>query len=351
MSKVRKTVTLVLVSTVASLLAGIAIASYLTVPNIPLISEGDRLLVFDPEIGARANPSSHARRIYPAVRDRQTFAFDIYTDDRGARVDGPGQLSPQRVDVLAIGDSFTWGYALPNEDTYARHLARELDTTVSNFAMAAYGTTQSLQILRRNSDLAPKLIVYGIIAHHFERNVMPCLPSYYPFCFSASHVTWNDAGEPSIAPPSSDGVRRFQQHLAGDFTNPVTWLSHGIDVIRGRIEYGRAAYSTPDDEKKKEEALAFLLREMERSASAMGAKLLVVYLPTNYYSAPQGLQRVIGDIRLLDLTEAFQRERDRGTNLYIVGDGHPNQAAHELISREVAKYVRENGLLEVTASR
>ena len=345
MTKVRKTVALVLVSTAVSLLAGIAIASYLTVPRIPLLSEGDMLLVFDPEIGARANPSSHAKRIYPAVRDRKTFAFDIYTDDRGARVDGPGQRSPAQVDVMVLGDSFTWGYALANEETWARHLSRELEASVSNFAMAAYGTTQSLQILRRNGDLAPKLIVYGIIAHHFERNVMPCLPSYYPFCFSASHVVWNDAGKPSIAPPSSDGVRRFQQHLSGDFTNPVTWLSHGIDVIRGRIEYGRAAYSTPDDDAKKEEALAFLLREMERSASEIGAKLLVVYLPTNYYSAPQGLQRVIGDIRLLDLTEAFQRERDKGANLYIVGDGHPNQDAHKLISREIAKYVRDNGLL------
>ena len=338
MSKVRKTVALVLASTVVSLLAGIAIASYLTVPRIPLLSEGDLLLVFDPEIGARANPSSHARRIYPAVRDRKTFAFDIYTDDRGARVDGPGQRSPEQVDIMVVGDSFTWGYALANEDTWARHLSRELDASVSNFAMAAYGTTQSLQVLQRNSDLAPKLVVYGIIAPH-------C-----PFCFNASHVTWNEAGEPRIGRPESNGVRRFQQHLAGDFTDPFSWLDHGIDVIRGRIEYGRATYSTPSDEKK-EEALAFLLREMERSASAIRAKLLVVYLPTNYYSAPQGLQRVTRDIRLLDLTEAFQRERDRGTNLYIVGDGHPNQAAHELISREVAKYVRENGLLEITASR
>ncbi|MDB5487262.1 MAG: hydrolase family protein [Reyranella sp.] len=344
MNKVRKTVLLALVSTVASALAGIAIASYLTVPSIPLMSEGDRLLVFDPEIGATANPSSHARRIYPAVRDRQTFAFDIYTDDRGARVDGPGQRSPERVDVLAIGDSFTWGYALANEDTYARHLSREFDASVSNFAMAAYGTTQSLQILRRNSDLAPKLVVYGIIAHHFERNVMPCLPSYYPFCFDASHVTWNDAGEPLIAPPQSNGVRRFQRHLAGDFSNPMTWLTHGVDVIRGRIEYGRAAYSAPSDAKK-EEALAFLLREMGRSANKIGAELLVVYLPTNYYSAPEALQRVIGDIRLLDLTGAFQREKAKGANLYIVGDGHPNQAAHELISQEIAKYVRDNGLL------
>lgn len=344
MNKVSKTLLLVLVSTAASVLAGIAIAAYLTIPSIPLISEGDRLLVFDPEIGARANPSSHARRIYPAVRDRQTFAFDIYTDDRGARVDGPGQRSPAQVDVLVVGDSFSWGYALANPETYARHLAREFGTGVSNFAMAAYGTTQSLQMLRRNGDLKPKLIVYGIIAHHFERNVMPCLPSYYPFCFDASHVTWNAAGEPYIAPPESNGVRRFQRHLAGDFTNPVTWLTHGVDVIRGRIEYAQATYSTPTD-RKKEEALGYLLREMERSATAIGAKLLVVYLPTNYYSAPEALPRLIGDIRLLDLTQAFQRERDKGTNLYIVGDGHPNRAAHELISQEIAKYVRDNGLL------
>ena len=98
------------------------------------------LLVFDPEIGARANPSSHARRIYPAVADRKTFAFDIYTDDRGARVDGPGQRSPEQVDVMVVGDSFTWGYALANEDTWARHLSRDLEASVSNFAMAAYGT-------------------------------------------------------------------------------------------------------------------------------------------------------------------------------------------------------------------
>ena len=350
MNKVIKTLLLVLVSTAASLLVGIAIASYLTVPRIPLISEGDRLLMFDPEIGAVANPSAHARRIYPAVADRKTFAFDIYTDDRGARVDEPGLRSPERVDVLVVGDSFTWGYALANEQTYARLLSRELEASVSNFAMAAYGTTQSLQLLRRNGDLSPKLVVYGIIAHHFERNVSPCLPSYYPFCFSASHVAWDHEGQASIAPPQSNGVQRFQRHLAGDFLHPVTWLLHGIDVVRGRIEYGRAAYRTPSDEQK-EEAVGYLLREMQRSADEIGANLLVVYLPTNYYSAPKALPRVIGDISLLDLTEAFQRERDKGANLYIVGDGHPNQAAHELISREIAKYVRDNGLLEVTSSR
>ena len=84
---------------------------------------------------------------------------------------------------------------------------------------------------------------------------------------------------------------------------------------------------------------------MQRSANEIDAELLVVYLPTNYYSAPEGLQRVVGETRLLDLTEAFQREKAKGANLYIVGDGHPNQAAHELISQEIVKYVRDNRLL------
>ena len=87
-NKTKKSALLALTITVASLLAGIEVAAYLTVPNIAMSAEGDALVLFDPEIGAIANPSSHNKRIYPAIKDRKAFAFDVYTDDRGARVDG-----------------------------------------------------------------------------------------------------------------------------------------------------------------------------------------------------------------------------------------------------------------------
>ena len=346
-AKPTKTALLVLASTIASLLLGIAVAAYLTVPGIAMSSEGDALVIFDPEVGAIPNPNAHNRRIYPAIKDRKAFAFDVYTNDRGARVDGPGERSPARVDVITVGDSFTWGYALQNPQTYASTIGRDLKASVSNLAMASYGTTQSLQILRRNRDLAPKLIVYGMIAHHFERNVMPCAPSYYPFCLDVSHVVSDEQGKPSIAPPWSNGVRRLQQQLAGDYYyNPVTWLTHGIDVIQGRIEYARATFDEAD-EATKDRAMAFLLREMERTAAEMGAELLVVYLPTNYWGPPAGLARVIGNIRLLDLTESFTRNKEAGgPNPYIVGDGHPSVAGNALIASEIAKYVRREGLLK-----
>ena len=93
--------------------------------------------------------------------------------------------------------------------------------------------------------------------------------------------------------------------------------------------------------------MAVLLREMERTAAEMGSRLLVVYLPTNYWGPPAGLAGAIGDIRLLDLTENFRRNKEAGgPNPYIVGDGHPSAAGNALIAREVAAYIRREGLLK-----
>ena len=347
MAKWAKNIILAAVSTTACLLIGIEVAAYLTVPPIHLTSEGDPMVVFDPEIGMVPNRSAHTKRTYPAIADRATFVFDVFTDERGARVEGPGQRSPARADIVTVGCSFSWGYALPNGDTYASRLSRDLGARVSNLSEASYGTVQSLQMLRRHRDLAPKLIVYGIIAHHSERNVWACAPSYYPFCLDVSHVEWDAAGKPRVAPPASDGVGRLERHLTGDFLNPLNWLRHGADVIYGRVTYGLAMRSV--SEEKKEEALSFLLREMEHTTAEMGSQVLVVFIPTNYYEAAPSLPRTIagigGRMRFLDVTPRFKKNREEGgPDPYIFGDGHPNAAAHAMIADEIAKYIRREGL-------
>jgi hypothetical protein len=344
-----KSLVLAFAATAVALLIGIWVTAYLTVwpPNMSAV--GDGIVIYDPEIGSVARPGAHTRHIYPAIADRAAFAFDIYTDNRGARVDGSGRQSAARYDIMTVGDSFTWAYALANQDSYAARLGRELGASVTNFALASYGTTQSLQIFERKLDLRPRLVVLGIIAHHFERNVWPCAPSYYEFCLDVSHVSWDDAGKPYIAPPFSNGVRRLQIHLSGDYRSPVRWLAHGADVIFDRLYYAWSRYREPDDAKKAE-AMQFLLQRMNQAVAATGAQLLVVFLPTNYYGPPAALPGIIdkvgGGIRYLDLTAAFARNRQEGgPNPYIVGDGHPGVAGHALIADEIAKYVRQEGLL------
>lgn len=342
----RRNLALTVGTTLLALLAGIAVAAYLTVPNPQLVTEGGGFVVFDPEIGMVPRPSGYTRRIDGPTENRPPLVYDIYTDDRGARVDGPGQRSPARVDLMTIGCSFTWGHPVNNPDTYAARLRREFGVSTANFAMAAYGTTQSLQMLKRNRDLAPKLVVYGFIDAHLDRNVIACGPAYHPFCLDVSHVAWDDkTGKPRIEPPFSNGVRRFQQHLDRDYFNPLIWLTHGIDVIFGRIE--RAwYYSLIPGKTRREEAMNFLLRDMERTVAEMGSEFLVVYIPTGFAPAPPELARVIGKSRLLDLTESFLRHKAAGgPPLYVVDDFHPTPAAHVLIADEIARYIRRERLL------
>ena len=126
---------------------------------------------------------------------------------------------------------------------------------------------------------------------------------------------------------------------------PTTAIAAATLKKRMRTAYVHAR-SVDEDTAKKEEALAFVLRELERTVAEMGSKLLVVYIPTNYYGPPEALPRVIGNIRFLDLTERFKRNKEEGgSNPYIAGDGHPSAAGHALIADEIAKYIRREGLL------
>ena len=343
-----KSALLMLASTVLSLVAGIAVVGYWTVPNPQLYVEGDGYFIaFDPEIGVVPRPSGYTRRTDGPTPNRGPLINEIYTDERGARVDGRDrQRGPARADIVTLGCSFTWGHAIANQDTYAARLGREFGVANSNFAMASFGTTHALQLLKRNRDLKPRLVIYGFIFAHLDRNVDGCAPAYHPFCLDVSHVSWNDAGQPYIAPPFSNGVRRVQRQVTRDYFDPVTWVVHGADVIMGRIVNAWYEQKIPDYARR-EEAFAFLMREMECTVAEMGAELLVVHIPTKFEAAPPELVRNLGKTtRLLDLAEALNRHKDTGgAPIHIVDDGHPNPLGHELIAREIARYIRQERLL------
>jgi hypothetical protein len=200
-------------------------------------------------------------------------------------------------------------------------------------------------MLKRNRGLSPRLVIYGFISAHLDRNVLACAPSYHPFCLDVAHVDWDAAGRPEIVPPSSNGVRRVYQHLTGPSLDPVTWLGHGIDVLQGKIELARDNAHTPDAARR-EEAFAFLFGQLQRTVKDMGAELLVVHIPTRYEAPPPELLHHLGDARFLDVSPALNRYRAAGgAPLHVVDDGHPNETAHGIIATEVAAYIKREGLL------
>jgi hypothetical protein len=333
---------------IAAVLAGIGTLAYWTVPKGPVALQGEPLIAYDPEIGFVPYPNTITRRTDFNPSGQQVVSYRIFNDRLGARVTQPGESAPAHPDILFIGDSFTWGHGVENEYTFAHLVPLALGVTGANISMGSYGTTQSLQMLRRNLDLAPRLVIYGFINDHFARNVLPCARSYYPFCIDTPHVVWEKNGGMRIAPPLSDGTTRtlLQAKMDHAWVDPLTWIVHGVDVAYGRVLLAMGN-STLTDTAMQNRALEFLLGEMAKTTRAIGASLLFVYLPSGG-SLPDILVNSASElgVPLLDMSPAYQAyQAAGGPPLTIPGDGHPSIAAHALIASEVASFIRREGLL------
>jgi len=168
----------------ALLLAGYAYARARAFRDLDLVLEGDFPIEADPEIGFVPARNAASLRRHP----RAGLAYHVFTSDRRARVSRRGERTAPEVSLLTVGDSFSWGHGVENEDTYTARLARRWGVPAANLAFSAYGTVQSLQMLQRSLDLRPRVVVYGFIADHMKRNISPCAPAYGPLCLPFSYV-------------------------------------------------------------------------------------------------------------------------------------------------------------------
>jgi hypothetical protein len=324
----------------AVFVVGLGEVSYWSVPPFPARYVGGPIISYDPEIGFVPTPNSSTTRT-----DGPTLSYHVYTDRRGARVSNPGDQSADKLDVLFIGDSFTWGHGVENENTYAALVAQHLHLASANLAMASYGTTQALQMLRRNLDSRPRTVIYPIVTDHWRRNVSECAPTYYPFCIDCSYVGKASNGLPEIRLPRSNGVRRTELQIEYERHDlpPVQWLVHGTDVIFGRI-LSKAAQAQASDARLQATAMDFLLSEMTKTVKAVGASLVVVFIPARDEApgAPAQLAQLSHQLgfRLLDVTQSMRANSSATATLYLP-DGHPNKAGHALIAKDIINFLSE----------
>src|SRR5579859_4504493 len=260
---------------IAAFVVGLGWMSYWSVPSFLIRVEGGSIISYDPEMGFVPTPNSSTQRT-----DSPKLSYHIYTDHRGARVSRLGEQSAEKLDALFIGDSFTWGAGIEAKDTYAALVAQRLHLASANLAMASYGTTQALQMLRRNLDSRPRTVIYPIIADHWRRSVSACAPAYYPFCLDCSPVTIASNNSPEIRPPATNGARRTDLQVESEKHGlpPMQWVVHGADVIIGRI-LSRAAQARASDPRLQAAAMEFLLSEMVKTTRSVGASLVVVFKP------------------------------------------------------------------------
>lgn len=170
--------------------------------------------VLDDEIGWVVAPDSESCiNGRHGVFDDLAFTSKVYTNSDGART-GAGHAATATGGILAIGDSWTFGYGIDWQDTFAARLSEDYPVTL--LASPAYSGAQALLLGQRAVDIVePDYIVYLELGF-WGRAV--CTGSVRPAGILKPCYWVDDAGRAHlVTPPAGHVLRmaRFGQRPGG----------------------------------------------------------------------------------------------------------------------------------------
>jgi len=373
--KPRPEIWLLLGSVVVTLLAAEFVVSRL----FPQPTLG-RLLKDSPRIFAESDVMPYA--LAPGAVDTfvtREFNIPIRINSLGYRDDEFPLKKTARLRILAIGDSFTFGYAGTSDEAYPNVVERELRTQLgendievvnAGFAACQYPDTYYLYLKNSGLALDPDIITVGL--------------------FVGNDLDHDLAGENTWSEVDADGLPTRIHNTLARVENGY-WVSRNRS-LRYRLPIGRDSHIAQaiisllraagpekprtfnqwiyrkDYEPRTTEAVEKvekLLLAMKALADARGIPIVFVVMPTREQVYPEDYdfsadafmaeydldkpQRLLGEffeahgMTELDLTPAL-RAAPHDTMLYYALDQHWNERGNELAGRAIAEFLVERGV-------
>jgi hypothetical protein len=310
--------TVVLSSLVALAIAEVAARASGHGPRLPIAKPEPPIHAPDPVLGWKPVPGEYAFGPYSpgAAPVRVTIRPD------GARAAGPNPPGG-RPEVVLVGCSFTMGWAVSDDQTWAWRL-QELrpDVEVVNRGVGGYGTLQSLIVLEQMLDGAgprPAWVLYGFIDHGW-RNVAA------PYWLWALSLNQNTVATPYATIGPDGGLLRHAPEaypslpLHGSLAS-VALLENAW--MRRRAD-GRQKMAAPVTER-----LLDAMAELTRSA---GVGFSVVML-----NVPGKVEKAYGDYARLHGIDVIDCDQQFGREDIVPGEVHPNGPAHQRWGDCIAK--------------
>ncbi len=162
---------MVIFSFVVSVFVAEGVARVLHFPFRPKWAPSETPLArFDSELGWSYIPDQSVTQEFGADHRKVT----MYFDDLGCRVAKAGDRADRQVPTaLFVGDSYTFGHGVTYEESFVGRVAKAqgVPLQVVNLGVQAYGTDQSLLLLKRQfKKFNTKLVVYTFTTTQIDRN-------------------------------------------------------------------------------------------------------------------------------------------------------------------------------------
>ena len=180
---------------------------------IPVRNVGPSFTVYDPVFGKKNKTDFSAKRFTPEFTMKIAFNSDGY---RGQEIE-----SFENRNIIFLGDSFTLGYGVNDDEEFPALIRKDFsdDVSVINAGMGDNGNGRWLKFLKTKAEkYNPELLVFQIMGNDFDENKMENL-----FRISSS----KELKELHVAPP---GLARKVQKIV-EFV-PFVPYSYLIGLLR-----------------------------------------------------------------------------------------------------------------------
>jgi lysophospholipase L1-like esterase len=289
-------------------------------------------------------PENHGYDIYDPVygwSPRPNYqSKDIRINSQGIRADRDYALEkdPERLRVLFVGDSFTWGEDVANNDTFAARLEGVMPSAESlNLGVHGFGTDQQLIRLQRDGlPYQPDVVILGFYEGNLNRNML----------------SFRDYGKPRFELQDSELVLLNQpvptreDYLAMQVPLPGFWLGKLASNV-WLTGIASTQLHPPLKEWDRWRLTSTIFSTARETAEAAGAEFLLVYIPDSETLETSELEQVTAEwaaatgTHLLNLGNVFRSRSEREWDQIYRGHLTPygNQLAAEAIAAKLKKTV------------
>lgn len=270
----------------------------------------DRLVASDATLGWKHIPGSSSTALGTTHINRNGFRGGVDYDESGV----PGARR-----IIALGDSFTFGYGLDDTETWPHLLEQRLDDTpVINMAANGYGIDQMLLWWRSDGRrFEADLVVLALVWYDFQRT---------------SLSDFQGVPKPRFV-RTENGLNLIPPRRAGEMRAP-TFADYAAHLTRQR--------DTRDPD------LPFaLIDEIARELAERGTELLIVLLPIQSdLRSPNPLGTLLGSfaerrgLPFLDLTPRFREDLGAGFEAAFQANLHYTAATNALVADAISTRIR-----------
>ncbi len=333
-------------------------------------------------------------RLKPGFEDRFTspeYATRWKINEAGYRGPSAGARLPGRPRIVAIGDSYTFGYGVEEEEAYPRRLEAILraehgvEVEVFNLGVGGYGTTQEVWWLREaiEEGIAPDVVILGFYPGNDlsdsirgEGALAAARPGALPAGVEPGSASLPEAS-PSLRLKRYFGSRLHLYALISDRADGLL-VAFGLRNVVYPEEVETLLTPPPENVLRGWEAVSKALEAMGNLVERHGAAA-VVGIPMRHQvvaaswervrayhervtgrpltgADPDAPRRALAEacegagLPLLDLAPIFRADPDPA-RLYFARDQHWTREGHDLAARSVASWLLRERILEAGAAR